>query len=561
MIILGICAYYHDASAALVVDGTPVAFAEEERFNRRKHTGEFPTQAIRFCLESVGANINDVDEVAFYYNPRIVLKSYIQDYPFLVLRYGLRAGYQRGLWTASFLREIDLLRHRLGYNGKITWVDHHIAHAAYVYYLSSFDHAAILTIDSIGERATTTISIGQGASIQPIDAIYDPDSLGYLYGAVTQHLGYKRGDGEGTVMALASFGDSTIYNFDDVLKIDNTGKFKLNLSYVARRYSWADGRRLTPSFENKFCISRTFDEPITEQYKNLAASLQSRTEQAVLALARRALKLTGCKKLCMSGGVALNSVINAKVRTEIEIDDLYIAPSCNDAGTALGAAMYKYSLDTGLRAKVSERVFLGPEFSDSDILDAIRISKMPYDAVENPAQIAARLLSQGKIIGWFQGRMESGPRTLGNRSILADPSIPSIKHRINSQVKFREAFRPFAPSVLYSHQHEWFSCGRDKLPYMLEVVDVLPNRIKEVSSISHVDGTARIQSVCKDENPKYHALISAFNDLKGIPMVLNTSFNIKGEPIVCSPSDALRCFFGTGLDALFIGNFLLRKRE
>jgi len=550
VIILGICAYYHDAAAALVVDGTPVAFAEEERFSRHKHTGEFPVQAIKYCLDQAGLKIHEVDHIAFYFNPRIVLSSFARDLPGLITRHGIRAAYQRGLWTASFMREVDLLRHRLNYRGSITWVEHHKAHAAYVFYLSPFERAAILTLDSIGERATTTISLGESNSITTIEAIYDPHSLGYLYGAVTQHLGYKRGDREGTVMALAAYGDPSVYDFENVLHIAPNGRFTLNLIYVARRYSWADGRRLTPAFEEKFGPARKPDEPITDHHRNLAAALQARTEQAVLALSERALKLTDSHYLCMAGGVALNSVINSRVRTQLGVRGLFIAPAANDAGTALGAALYVYAAQTGLRPNVQERVYLGPKYDDADIRYLLELTDVPYEYLDKPAQKAASLLTQGNIIGWFQGRMESGPRTLGNRSILADPSIPDIKDRINARVKFREPFRPFAPSVLHEHQHKWFSCGSLDLPYMLEVVEFLPNQASKVPAVMHVDNTARIQTVRRDMNPMYYSLIHAFHELKGIPMILNTSFNVKGEPIVCSPSDALRCFYSTGLDAL-----------
>lgn len=560
MNILGICAFYHDAAAALLVDGAPIAFAEEERFSRRKHTGEFPAQAIAYCLQAGGISIGDVDEVAFYFNPGLVVRSFVQDLAPLVLRHGLRAGYQRGLWTASFLREVDMLRYRIGYDGPLSWVPHHLGHAAYVYYLSHFTEAAILTIDSIGERATTTIALGNGSAITQVDAVHDPHSLGYLYGAVTQHLGFKRGDGEGTVMGLASYGDPTAFRFDDILRVESNGLFTLNFEYVARRYSWADGRRLTPAFVRRFGPARKANEPIMPRHRNLAAALQQQTEQAILALARRALRLTGSRRLCLAGGVALNSVANGRLRAELDIDDLYVAPAANDAGTALGVALHCYTRRTGRRPKVSERVFLGPEYSSSAIRHVLDLADVPYQEVDNPAQVAARLLAEGKIIGWFQGRMETGPRALGNRSILADPSVPGMKDRLNRRVKFREEFRPFAPSVLHAHQQEWFACGSRVLPYMLEVVPFLPGKAERVSAVAHVDGTGRVQSVRDVDNALFHSTLTEFAGVSGIPLVLNTSFNVKGEPIVCSPADALRCFFSTGLDALVMGPFVLEKK-
>lgn len=559
MIVLGISAFYHDAAAAIVVDGVPIAFAEEERFSRKKHTGEFPSQAISYCLSEAGLRSSDIDEVAFYFNPRLVYTSFLRDLPTLVARHGLRAAYQRGLWTASFMREVDLLRHRLKYHRRISWVDHHLAHAAYVYYLSPFDESAILTMDSIGEKATTTIFRGMGHKLKAVDAIYDPHSLGYLYGAVTEHLGYKRGDGEGTVMALAAYGDSSTYDFSDILHIMPDGRFALNLRYVARRYAWPDGRRLTPHFEERFGPPRRVDDPIEDRHRDLACALQRRTEEAILALARRAHRLTGSRNLCLAGGVALNSVANYRVRNEIkEINNLYIAPAANDAGTALGAALWIYAKNTGKRPWVPETTFLGPSYSNEDIRKTISIAGVPYRYIENPSLEAATLLTKGKIIGWFQGRMESGPRALGHRSILADPSVPGVKDRINALVKFREPFRPFAPSVLYEYQHEWFSCGSTFLPYMLEVVSFLPGKAHRVNAVAHVDGTARIQSIDKKDG-MYYSLIKSFYAARRIPMILNTSFNIKGKPIVCTPADAIKCFYSTGLDALLIGNYLLEK--
>lgn len=559
MKILGVCAHYHDSAAALVVDGIPVAFAEEERFNRRKHTSDFPVQAIEYCLKHAGIGINQIDEVAFYLNPRLVLSTYLRDLPSLAVRNGFRAVYQRGLWTASFLREADLLRHRLAYRGRITWVEHHIGHAGYVYHLSAFDQAAVLTIDSIGERATTTISLGEGHSIRRIESIFDPHSLGYLYGAVTQHLGFKRGDGEGTVMGLASYGDPSRFSFNDILRIAPDGRYTLNLKYVARRYAWPDGRRLTPTFEKHFGPPRHPRDPLTDLHRDLAATLQSRVEQAILALAKRAVRLTGAKKLCIAGGVALNSVANARVRNELGLEDLFVAPSANDAGTALGIALHTYAMRTRHKPTVHERVFLGPEYSDAEIQHTLDIANLKYRQVTDPSHLAASLLAQGKILGWFQGRMESGPRALGNRSIIADPSAPGVKDRINSQIKFREPFRPFAPSILQEYQHEWFACGSQFLPYMLEVVPFLPGKADSVPAVAHVDGTGRVQTVRESDNDLYYQLIKHFYQIKGIPIILNTSFNIKGEPIVCSPGDALRCFYSTGLDALVIGHYVLEK--
>ena len=558
-ITIGITAFQHDASVAVIADDEVIAFAEEERFTRQKHTGNFPFESLQWALSQANASYSDIHTIAFYMNPSLIKQRFLlESLPTLVFG-GLEAFRKRFLWTFNFYWQLETFKKLFSSKSRIVFVPHHHCHAAYTYYLSGFESASIITLDSIGEYTTTAIFQTNGDFISLIDQISGLDSLGYVYGAITEHLGYQRGAGEGTVMALASLGEINKQAAQDIIRIQPNGRYRINRNYFFERFYDPKGHRLKPAFYKRFGPKRHFSEELLDTHKNLAATLQYAVEQAVLAYVNRAIQLTDNQTLCLSGGVSLNSVINHKIRQIASVKELYIAPAANDGGTSLGAALYTYVSTHQKRPQISESVYLGPSYSNEEILKTLESAKVRYQWISNPAKVAAEQLTQGKIIGWFQGKMESGPRALGNRSILADPRQEAMKYKLNNEVKFREWFRPFAPAIMKEYVFEWFETPTDNLPYMLEVIPIRESKLSQIPGVSHFDGTARVQTVSEENNEIFFKLLKHFKKLTGVPIVINTSFNVKGEPIVAKPVDALSCFYSTGLDSLIIGNYLLEK--
>ena len=553
-----------DSAAALVVDGHVVGAVAEERFTRRKHEGAFPARAIAWCLAEGGLTLADIDRVAFFWNPGIHAEpsnwrlteiprhhlEYLYALPVHLMRHFDGRGVERvdqTLWLEG------------GHPLKMHFITHHHCHAAGTFFASGFESAAILTVDGYGERAATQIATARGQTITPITQIDFPHSVGSLYAAFTQYLGFRANNGEGKVMGLASYGEPTYYEkLRDLVTLSPEG-FELDLSmfsfYLERR------RRYSDKLVALLGPERAREGPLEQRHMDIAASLQQLTEEILLHLAKLAKRLTGERHLCMAGGVTLNCVANSRIRFEAGFEDVHFMPASGDAGTSVGAALYAaHVLGDDVPVPHLATDARGPRFADEEIREALERACVSFETPNDICATTASLLAEGKIVGWFQGRAELGPRALGRRSILADPRDPGMKDRLNDKVKFREAFRPFAPSVLAERCGEYFEHDVPS-PYMLLVYATRDDQQSTLPAITHVDGTARVQTVHADASPLYHKLISAFDDLTGVPVVLNTSFNIRGEPIVNTVADALKCYFTTGMDALAIGPYLLTKSE
>ncbi len=563
MNILGISCFYHDAAAALLDDGRIVAAAQEERFTRLKHDQSFPTHAIDYCLKEAGLEPNDLDYLGFYDKPLLkferILTTYLATWPRSYRSFitGLPVWLKEKLWVPHVIRE------RLGYKGDILFAEHHRSHAASAFYASPFDEAAILTVDGVGEWATATWGVGRGTQIRLLHQVNFPHSLGLLYSAFTYFLGFKVNSAEYKVMGLAPHGEPRFENliFRELVHLVEDGSFWLNLDY----FTYPHGLTMTgKAFERLFGIPRREPEgPIEQVHKDIAASLQRVTEEVMLRMARHVYWETGLDNLCLAGGVALNCVSNGRILRETPFKDIFVQPAAGDAGGAVGVAYYIYhDLLQRERGSPWTHAYLGPTFTEDDIGDVLRkYGVTRYRRMEAPELIeeTVRLIDEQNVVGWFQGRMEFGPRALGNRSILADARNPENQDRVNLKIKFRESFRPFAPSVLEESVVDWFELDRPS-PYMLLVADVRPDR-RTIPSVTHVDGSARIQTVNRETNPLYYDLIKAFEKRTGCPVIINTSFNVRGEPIVCTPEDAFLCFMRTHMDFLVAGPFLLDKRE
>jgi carbamoyltransferase len=566
MHILGFNCYAHDAAAAIVRDGEMLGLVEEERFLRKKHVGDFPRHAIAWCCEVAGIKPCDLDHVVYYWQPRLArwkrLGHLLRYFPKSLGLIRSRAGKE-----SAMLRVGPTLRRELGLTDRtqIHFAEHHLCHAASTFLTSPFEKAAILSLDAAGEWDCTWMGAGDGLDMRPLRKLSFPQSLGLFYGAVTEFLGFKFASGEGKVMGLAPYGDPDRYlrEFRDVIRTTDDGGYAIDLSYFTYHYLGRP-RWFSQKFHDVFGPARHPEGELTQHYMDVAAALQRRTEEVGLHLARWLRKATGLNKVCLAGGVCLNSVMNGKILLEGAFDEVWVQPAANDAGTALGGCYWLWNtVMRKPRSYVFEHAYFGPWFEDDDLRKAITTTVGADDGVEwrkvdNAPELAARRLVEGKIIGWFQGRMEMGPRALGNRSILADARREDMKDLLNARVKFRESFRPFAPSVLEEKCGEWFNSTHPS-PYMILVYDVLPEKRALVPAITHVDGTGRVQTVSRRHNPKYHRLIAEFDRLTGVPMVLNTSFNIRGEPIVYRPEQAVECFLKTGMDALFLGDYLLTK--
>ena len=583
--ILGISAFYHDSAACLLAGDSIVAAAQEERFTRVKGDPRFPRQAIESCLARAGIEARELDAVVFYEKPLLKFERLFETYLDIAPR-GLQSFRRAGpLWMKERLYIEREIRAGLGgYSGKLLYAEHHESHAASAYYPSPFDEAAVLTIDGVGEWATATIGVGRVAELELLEEMRFPDSLGLLYSAFTYHAGFKVNSGEYKLMGLAPFGQPRYVEriYSDVLKLCDDGSFTLD----QRFFDYRGGLRMTTRL-----FDRVFDGPprqpegpITQREMDLARSVQTVCEDIVLRMARYTHRITGLDKLCMAGGVALNAVANGRLLREGPFKEIWIQPAAGDAGGALGAAYvacHKYfgrprSARNGEDAM--QAALLGPEFSADDVRTALDAGGARHeDFDESRAEDrAAELIADGKVVGWFQGRMEFGPRALGARSILADARDPAMQSRLNQKIKFREGFRPFAPSILSERTAEYFELDAES-PYMTLVAPVAPSRRcgpessaaaglsrvnevrSEVPAVTHLDYSARVQTVSRAQNPVFHGLLSSFAGRTGCPLVVNTSFNVRGEPIVCTPADALACFARTAIDALVIGPFIVRR--
>ncbi len=554
--ILGINCFSHDTAACLLDGGRIVAFAEEERFVREKHTKNFPDESVRYCLAEAGLSVDDIDFVAFTYRPLLdfsrALLDFARSFPRGFKRLAVQAAFDGLLiYRPRKFRKVH------GYTGKMKFIGHHDAHAASAYYPSGFREAAILSIDRGGDYLSTLLAHGEGGRIGGIKKIRNPHSVGALYTAVTEHLGFRPNSGEGKVMGLAPYGGTgMVEEFRKLVRLEPEGDFKLDLSY----FQWeATSLRTNDKFSSVFGPARVPESDIAVRHEELARALQEVTEEMALHLGRYLYERTRSPRLCIAGGVGLNSVMNARLLRELPFEDIFIQPAAGDAGAALGAAYWVEHMMLGTPPLYEmQHAFYGPGFTDEEIRQAITRRKVAHRRVEDPCAEAARALSEGKIVGWFQGRMEMGPRALGNRSILADPRGPDMKDKLNREVKHREGFRPFAPSLLPEYGEEYFDGYHDS-PFMLLVVPFTEQTRDRVPAVVHVDGTGRLQTLDADSNPLYSRLVEEFHGITGVPLVLNTSFNVRGEPIVLSPDDALNCFFATGIDVLVIGEYLLTK--
>lgn len=562
MNILGISAYYHDSAACLMRDGEIVAAASEERFTRKKHDHGFPDRAIRYCLAEGGIQAKDLDYVGFYDKPLVkferILLTYIATFPRSFLSFSKAVP----LWLTQKLRIPGLIRQHLGYEGEVLFGDHHMSHAASSFLVSPFEEAAILTLDGVGEWSTATRGVGRNLDIELWDEIRFPHSLGLLYSAFTYYLGFKVNSAEYKVMGLAPYGEPRFYDLimKEIIHVGEDGSFKMNMDYFAYDYglTMTNGR-----FSKLFGLPVREGEGKLEQvHKDIAASVQKVTEEVVLRMCRKLHADTGLTNLCMAGGVALNCVANGRVIRETPFKNLFIQPAAGDAGGAVGVAAYINStMLRNPRRFVWKHAYWGPQYSSEEIRSYLVKHGVPFRELtrEGLLQTTAKLIADQNVVGWFQGRMEFGPRALGARSILADARNPANKDVVNLKIKFRESFRPFAPSVLEEKCPQWFDLDCES-PYMLLVAQVRPDR-RTIPSVTHVDGSARIQTVRRDDNPLYYDLIEEFERQTGCPVIINTSFNVRGEPIICTPHDAYLCFMRTKMDYLVLDRFVLDKKD
>ena len=595
MRVLGISAFYHDSAAALIADGRIVAAAQEERFTRKKFDADYPRHAIEYCLNAGGVTLADVDYVAFYDKPFLkferLLETYLAFSPrgFRSFRMALPLWLREKLFLKSLLAsELKALEPKFDWDKRLAFSEHHLSHAASAFYPSPFQRAAVLTMDGVGEWATTSAGVGNGHELKIQKEINFPHSLGLLYAAFTYYTGFKVNSGEYKVMGLAPYGIPKYAQliYDNLIDLKPDGSFRLNLDY----FNYCTGLTMTNErFDALFDgAPRMPAAPLEQRHMDLAASIQVVIEEAVLRLTRSLAEETGEANLCLAGGVALNCVANGKVLRDGKFENIWVQPAAGDSGGALGAALTIYHLYADRPRTVANTPdgmagsYLGPEFDDGETQTRLEAAGARYAILPRDQLLerTAHALADGKAVGWFQGRMEFGPRALGNRSILADPRDPQMQKKLNLKVKYRESFRPFAPSVLREHVSEWFDIDVDS-PYMLMVAPVHERHRREMTSeeqqlfgidklnvprssvpaVTHVDYSARVQTVHRETNPLYHDLISRFHRLTGCPVLVNTSFNVRSEPIVCTPEDAFRCFMGSEIDVLAAGSCYLIKDE
>lgn len=593
MRVLGISAFYHDSAAALVEGDRIVAAAQEERFTRKKHDPSFPTNAITYCLQEGGVALDELDHVVFYDKPFLKFERLLETYVALAPR-GFRSFKMAiPLWLREKLFQKSLLRRELKTfsedfdASRLLFCEHHLSHAASAFFPSPYDEAAVLTMDGVGEWATTSAAIGSGNRLDMIQEIHFPHSLGLLYSAFTYYTGFRVNSGEYKVMGLAPYGEPKYAKLilDRLIDLKPDGSFRLDMSY----FDYCTGLTMTnEKFSELFGAPvRDPKELLTSFHMDMAASIQAVLEEAVLRLTRALAKQTGARNLCLAGGVALNCVANGKVLREGIFENIWVQPAAGDAGGAVGAALaavhlYKTQPRTPNGGDGMMGSFLGPSFTQSEIERRLAAADARFKVIgeDKVVEEAADALARQQAIGWFQGRMEFGPRSLGARSILGDPRSPAMQRNLNLKIKYRESFRPFAPAVLRENVSDWFELDSDS-PYMLFVADVRKDRRRpmtaeeralfgidklniarsEIPAVTHVDYSARIQTVHANTNPLFHRLLKTFKDKTGCPVLVNTSFNVRGEPIVCTPEDAFRCFMGNELDVLVVGNCLLQKHD
>jgi len=588
MYILGISAFYHDSAAAIIKDGYILAAAQEERFTRIKHDQNFPINAIKYCLKEAGITAQQLDYIAFYDKPFIKFERILETY-LAYAPHGIKSFMKAiPLWIKKKIWIKELIKKELCYEGEILFPEHHESHAASAFYPSPFNHAAYLTMDGVGEWATTSYGSCDKNEIKILGELHFPHSLGLLYSAFTYFIGFKVNSGEYKVMGLAPYGKPKYVQkiYDHLIDLKEDGSFKMNMNY----FDYCAGLTMTNKKFNKLFGGepRVPETKLTQREMDLARSVQDVTEEIMLRMARHVKRITGEKYLCLAGGVTLNCVGNGKLLRENIFDDIWIQPAAGDAGGAIGAAyiVYHQHLNNPLPSKkgrdLQKGSYLGPQYSNDEIRKFLSHHSLPYQFLETDEliDVVSDLIIKEKIIGWFQGRMEFGPRALGSRTIIGDARSPSMQKKMNLKIKFREGFRPFAPSVLAEKVGEWFEIDRES-PYMLLVAEVKKEKQRrmtseetnlwgidqlnvirsEVPAITHIDYSARLQTVNKLDNSLYHGLISKFYEKTGCPVIVNTSFNVRGEPIVQSPLDAYKCFMRTELDVLVLENFILYKDE
>ena len=595
MNILGISAFYHDSAAALVVDGNVTAAAQEERFTRIKQDAAFPARAIEYCLAEANIALSDIDFVVFYDKPFLkferLLETYLSFAPkgFSSFRMAIPVWLREKLFQKDLLhKEFKKYEPAFDWKNKLLFAEHHQSHAASAYYPSPFDDAVVLTMDGVGEWATTSVARGSGNKLEVFKELHFPHSLGLLYSAFTYYTGFKVNSGEYKVMGLAPYGEPkyTQLILDNLIDLKADGSFRLDQSY----FDYCTGLRMTnDKFHDLFgAPPRDPESLLTQREMDLAASIQDITEEIVLRITRALAAETGAKNLCLAGGVALNCVANGKILRDGKFENVWIQPAAGDAGGALGAALCAYHLyqdqprvRTGT-GDMMQGAYLGPSFDDDDVATRLTAAGAKHHLRDEKTMIdeTAQAIADGKAVGWFQGRMEFGPRALGNRSILGDARSPEMQKTLNLRIKYRESFRPFAPTIRREDVSDWFELDRES-PYMLIVANVHPklrrtmnadeealfgieklNVVRsDLPAITHVDYSARVQTVDADVNPRYHALLTRFKEMTGCPVVANTSFNVRSEPIVCTPEDAFRCFMGTDIEFLAVGNHVLYKEE
>ncbi|WP_417414480.1 carbamoyltransferase [Hoeflea sp.] len=597
MRVLGLSAFYHDSAAALVEDGRIVAAAQEERFSRKKFDSSFPKASIEYCLATAGCKLSDVDIITFYDKPFLKFERLIETYlafspnGFRSFIMAIPLWLREKLFLKSLLADhLKEMEKGVDWESRLQFSEHHLSHAASAFFPSPFERAAVLTMDGVGEWATTSTAIGDGASLNITKEIHFPHSLGLLYSAFTYYTGFKVNSGEYKLMGLAPYG---VPRYADIIKehlidIKEDGSFRLNLEY----FNYCTGLTMTNArFDELFGgPPRRPEAQLDQRHMDLAASIQDVTEEVVLKLARGIARETGEKNLCLAGGVALNCVANGKLLRDGCFENIWVQPAAGDAGGALGAALASYHIEAKQpRAVLGSSAldgmagsYLGPDYDQDEIEQRLTQAGARFTRLsqEDMLQTTAQALADGKAVGWFQGRMEYGPRSLGARSILGDPRNPAMQKNLNLKVKYRESFRPFAPAVLKEHVSDWFDLDADS-PYMLLVAPIAEKQRKPMSeqeealfgidklnvsrssipAVTHVDYSARVQTVHEQTNPLFHALISRFHANTGCPVVVNTSFNIRSEPIVCSPEDAFRCFMGTDIELLVCGNAVLHKQD
>tara|TARA_Y100000389_G_scaffold197899_1_gene233391 strand:- start:13934 stop:15772 length:1839 start_codon:yes stop_codon:yes gene_type:complete len=596
MYILGISAFFHDSAACLLKDGEIISAVQEERFTRKKHDAGFPHNAIKYCLKEANIDPSQIDNVVFYEKPFVKFERLIETYLAFAPKGFMSFAKAMPIWIkdklflkSSLENELNkTLNININWKEKLLFSEHHLSHAASAFYPSPFKSAAVLTLDGVGEWTTTSLAVGNGKDLKVLKEIHFPHSLGLLYSAFTYYIGFKVNSGEYKVMGLAPYGEPKYTNLikEKLITVADDGSFHLDMSY----FDYATGLTMTnKKFNSLFgAPPRKAETKLSQREMDLAASIQKVTEEIVIKLASSIAKETGERNLCLAGGVALNCVANGILSKKNFFENIWIQPASGDAGGALGAALsvwhLHYNKDRNiLRERDSMKgSYLGPEFNDYEIETEMNLCGAKYEKFKDEKLIekVASYLADQKAIGWMQGRMEFGPRALGGRSIIADSRSPLMQKQLNLKVKYRESFRPFAPSILHEDVDKWFNHYGES-PYMLLVSDIKKDKRISVSksdeklfgidklntprsivpAITHVDYSARIQTVHSDTNPKYHSLISKFKEMTGCPIIVNTSFNVRGEPIICTPTDAFRCFMGTELDVLCVGNYLLIKED